>query len=300
MDFRQLRYFLEVVDAGSFTTAASQLGVAQPSLTKSVRLLEESLGVTLLRRLPRGVEPTAFGERLARHARAISVQLDDAAREIEGVRDGISGSVAIGAGPAWLRRHLPLAVARAAASEPGLRVHVAGGFDEALLHSLRAGALDFVIAELPSPDRAAGLSLEPLVSDRLGVCCRADHPLLGRRVNLTDLLAYPWAMPPEETRARRRFEALFVARNLPAPSPAVETSSMAFLLQIVRSSDALTYTVQTTLEGVDGVGLAFLDIPELRATRDAGLIARAGAWLSPAAEAVIRELRAICAADPRN
>jgi LysR family transcriptional regulator of gallate degradation len=301
MHLRQLEYFLKVARHRSITAAAGELGITQPTLTKSIRLLEQELGVTLFERLPRGVELTDFGRSLLRHAESVHVQVRDAVREIDGLRGGAIGHVGIGAGPAWLRRHLPLAVARTLSAHPGIRVRIDGGFDDALLRSLRSGELDFVVAELPSPERAGDLRIVPLSSDDLGVCCRSRHPLAGTEaVPAGELLRFPWVMPPRSTRAQARLDALFVARDLPPPEPAVETESMAFLLQLLRHSDALTFTVRTTLALPDGVGLRMLDVPELGAVRQAGIIARADGWLSPAADAVVAELRAICAVESQN
>jgi DNA-binding transcriptional LysR family regulator len=301
MDIRHLTYFLKVAQRRSITAAAIELNIAQPSLTKSIRLLEQELGVSLFDRLPRGVELTSFGQSLLRHAESIHVQFQDAIGELEGLRGGAIGEVRVGAGPAWLRRHLPLAVARTLDANPGIRIHITGGFDDALLRSLRRGDLDFVVAEMPSGDRARDLRLTPLTTDDLGICCRSGHPLASpTAVPLQLLLEYPWIMPPNLTRAQRRLEALFIAQNLSAPEPVIETESMAFLLQFLRHSDALTFTVYTTLQTPEGDGLIFLNVPELTASRAAGVITRRTGWLSPAAEAIVIQLSAICADDPHN
>ena len=62
MQFRQLRYFVKIVEAGSFSRAATLIHVAQPALSQQIHELEDRLGVTLLRRSARGVTPTAAGE----------------------------------------------------------------------------------------------------------------------------------------------------------------------------------------------------------------------------------------------
>ncbi len=283
------------------TLAATILGIAQPTLTKTVRALELELGVKLFERMPRGVELTPYGQSLLRHAEAIKVQFGDAKNEIESLRGGKVGTVTIGAGPAWLRRLLPAAVAKAAAKNPSIRVRIEGGFDDALLRALRHGEVDLVVAELPASDAARDLRMQPLSTDRLGVCCRKDHELTGRR-NLAapELLKYPWAMPPETTRAHQRLKALFTAMDLPPPKAVVETDSLAFLLQMARFSDALTFTVSTTLKLPEAVDLVMLKVPELDAFRSAGIITRKDGWLSPAAEAIVEELVAICEREPTN
>lgn len=302
MNLRQLEYFLAVAQAGSFTAASATVGVAQPTLTKSIRALELELGVTLFERLARGVAVTHFGAVLQRHAERVGVQVQDAVDELKAMIGGAAGAVRIGAGPAWLRRQLPDAVARIVVSHPAIHVTVIGGFDDMLLRLLRAGELDFVVAELPSAENARDLDLMPLAADRLCVCARADHPLFaaGEAVWASDLLAYRWVMPPATTRAQQRLVALFVAADLPPPPIAVETESMAFLLRLVALSDALTFTVSTTLRLPEAAGLTAIDVPGLSPVRAAGVISRQGSYTSPAAELVIAELRRICALDDRN
>lgn len=301
MNIRQLEYFLTIADCKSMTLAAANLGIAQPTLTKTVRALELELGVKLFERMSRGVELTPCGRSLLRHAEAIKVQFGDAKNEIQALRRGTYGKVVIGAGPAWLRRLLPRAVATAIEKNPSIRVMIEGGFDDALLRALRQGAVDFVVAELPAAEAARDLKMRSLTSDRLGVCCRKGHELHGvRGLPLSRLAKYPWVMPPETTRAHQRLRALFVATDLVPPNAVVQTESMAFLLQMVRFSDALTFTVSTTLTFPEATDLVMLDIPELEAVRSAGIIMRKDGWLSPAAETIVEELIEISAHEPTN
>jgi DNA-binding transcriptional LysR family regulator len=301
VNIRQLEYFLSVAANRSITVAAQKLRVSQPTLTKTIRALEAELGVTLFERMPRGVNLTPYGHSLLRHAEAIHVQFGDAKREIEGLKGGRYGTVLIGAGPAWLRRHLPRAVAIATSKNPSIKVNVEGGYDDALMRSLRQGDIDMVIAELPPKESARDLTIKVLTSDRLCICCRADHELTRRKkLSLANLLSFPWAMPPETTRASQRLRALFTSLDLPTPNAVVQTESMAFLLQTVRFSDALTFTVTTTLKTPEASGIVMLDIPELSAVRSAGIITRKNSWLSPAAEAIVDELVRICAKEPTN
>ena len=301
MDLRQLEYFLRVAQRKNISTAAADLNITQPTLTKSIRLLEEQLGVKLFERLPRGVALTSFGERLLRHAEAVHVQVKDAGAEISALRSGTSGTVMIGAGPTWLRRHLPLAVARAITRHPAITIQIDGSFDESLLRALRQGEFDFVVAEVPSPEDQHDLDVTVLTSDTLGVCCRSVHPLASRRkLAMGDLLHYSWVKPPRVTRAQRRLNALFVAHDLPAPKGVVESGSQALLLNVLKHSDTLAFMASKTLLTPEGEGLVMLNVPALTLSRDAGIMTRRDGWLSPAALQVIGELKEICAADPAN
>jgi DNA-binding transcriptional LysR family regulator len=301
MDLRQLEYFLRVAQRKNISTAASELNITQPTLTKSIKLLEDQLGVKLFDRLPRGVALTSFGTTLLRHAEAIHVQMKDAGDEITALRNGTFGTVRIGAGPAWLRRHLPLAVAKVIAKHPDIRIQIDGSFDETLLRSLRQGELDFVVAEIPSAEDRQDFDVTPLTADKLGACCRSGHPLTAKRsLKMRDLLDFPWLKPPRVTRAQSRLNALFIANDLPLPKATVESGSLGLLLNVLRQSDALTYMVSKTLLTREGEGLVMLNVPGLTLSREAGIITRRGGWLPPAALHVIEELRIVCAAEPEN
>ena len=301
MDLRQLEYFLRVAQCRNISTAATELNITQPTLTKSIKLLEQQLGVKLFDRLPRGVALTPYGATLLRHAEAVHVQVKDARDEITARRNGTFGIVRIGAGPAWLRRHLPLALARAIEKHPDIRIQVDGSFDETLFRALRQSELDFVVAEIPASEDRQDLVVTSLTADRLGVCCRAGHPLARRRnVKMQDLLQFPWMKPPRVTRAQSRLNALFVANDLPAPMGTIESGSLTLLLNVVRQSDALTYMVSKTLSTREGEGLVMLNVPGLMLSREAGIVTRRGGWLSPAAQHIIDELKVVCAAEPQN
>lgn len=298
IDLRQLEYFLRVAQRKNISMAAADLGIAQPTLTKSIKLLEEQLGVRLFERLPRGVALTSFGQTMLRHAEAVHLHMKDAGDEIAAQRSGTTGTVVIGAGPTWLRRYLPTALSGTVAVHPGVRIRVEAGFDEALLRALRQGELDLVVAEIPSPEDRQDLDVMTLTSDRLGVCCRRGHPLAKRpRVSMRDLLQYPWIKPPHSTRAHRRLDAFFVASDLPPPKSVLESASVALQLNVLRQSDALASTVSKTLDTPEGKGLVMLNVPGLALSRDAGVITRKGGWLSPAASHVIGELKAVCATE---
>ena len=96
MDLKQLEYFVRVAEMGSFTHAAAALGMAQSALSRQVRLLEVELRQNLLVRNGRGVTPTEAGRLLVDHGRGILHQMARAREDMERLRGGVSGAVAIG------------------------------------------------------------------------------------------------------------------------------------------------------------------------------------------------------------
>ena len=99
MDLKQLEYFVRVAELGSFTRASIALDIAQPALSRQVRLLEVELRQNLLVRNGRGAAPTEAGKLLLEHARGILHQVERAREELGRVRGALAGRVAIGLPP---------------------------------------------------------------------------------------------------------------------------------------------------------------------------------------------------------
>ena len=112
MDLKQLEYFVRVAELGSFTRAALALDVAQPALSRQVRLLEVELRQTLLTRNGRGAVPTEAGQLLLAHGRGILHQVERAKEELGRVRGALAGRVAVGL-PTSLARVLTVPLTRA-------------------------------------------------------------------------------------------------------------------------------------------------------------------------------------------
>ena len=112
MDLKQLDYFVRVAELGGFTRAAAALGIAQPALSRQVRLLEVELRQNLLARDGRGAVPTEAGRLLLAHARGILHQVERAREELGRVRGALAGRVAIGL-PTSLARLLTVPLTRA-------------------------------------------------------------------------------------------------------------------------------------------------------------------------------------------
>lgn len=163
MEFRQLRYFVEIAAAGSLREASVRLRVAQPALTRHLRSLEEELGIALCARHARGVRLTPAGTRFVNHATAVLRQLDDIRTQVNEELDSPAGIVSIGA-PGALGRLLFGAVAETIARDfPRIALRVVEGGAYSLLAALDARRVD--LAVMVNPDARAGFTLEPLVTE---------------------------------------------------------------------------------------------------------------------------------------
>ena len=165
MDLKQLEYFVRVAELGSFTRAAIALDVAQPALSRQVRLLEVELHQTLLTRNGRGAVPTEAGKLLLAHGRGILHQVDRAREELGRVRGSLAGRVAVGL-PSSLARVLTVPLTRAFRRQmPDATISISEGLSVAMQESLVNGRLD--IAVLYNAQPSADVEIAPLMEEEL-------------------------------------------------------------------------------------------------------------------------------------
>ena len=112
MDIKQLSYFVRVAEMGSFTRASIVLDIAQPALSRQVRLLEVEIRQNLLIRNGRGITLTEAGKVLLEHSRGVLHQMERLREELSRVRGSLAGRVAVGL-PPTLGRILAVPLTRA-------------------------------------------------------------------------------------------------------------------------------------------------------------------------------------------
>ena len=165
MDLKQLQYFVRVAELGSFTRAAISLNVAQPALSRQVRLLEVELRQNLLTRNGRGAVPTEAGQLLLEHGRGILHQVALAREELGAARGALAGRVSIGLPPSLSRLiTVPLTHAFRAAL-PQAQLTLTEGFSLLMLDGLRAGNLDMAV--LYNPEKSPELEMATLHKEEL-------------------------------------------------------------------------------------------------------------------------------------
>jgi DNA-binding transcriptional LysR family regulator len=301
MDCRQLQLFLAVADRLNLSQAAEAMNITQPGLSKSMHRLQRTLAARLYHRRGRGIELTEAGRVLARHAKLVETQLADARAEVVGIADGKWGHARIGAGPSWLSRYLPVTVSRIMDRHPNIRFTVDTAFPDKLIGQLRLGELDVVVGALPDNRIDPDLRFMRLTSDVIRVVARKDHPLLRKRNRtLADYAAQRWVLPGRQELVRQRLARAFVQAGFPEPTPAIEADSLSLILAALRMTDCLGLTTTQILADREAHGVVAVDHEALRFRREAGIISRRHADLSPSIRLVIAELRQIAAKHRSN
>lgn len=288
MEFGQLRHFLAAAQYGSLHAAANALAISQPALTKSIRRLEQVLGLALFDRHARGVRLTVFGEALLLHARSLQAELRLADETMRELRATTRGLVRLGAGPSMSATLMPPLAARLMESGPAIRLHIRSGLNDSLLAALQSGDLDFAITSMPAAP-VAGLVHQRLFTDKVVVAARRGHPLAAGAA-MSELAAARWAMPNRNVLTHIRLAELFREHGFEGPDIWIETDSMPYLLDVLGQTDLLSYVPVPLLAGRD---LVVLDVPDTVWQRTVSLSYWRRRTLTPASEALLSVLHEV-------
>lgn len=187
VDPRSLRYFVAICEEGSLARAAEREALVTSALSKRLAALESELGVRLLQRGRRGVEPTAAGEALLVRAREVLAALDRVRAEVGAFARGVQGSVRVLASPSVLAERLPEDIVRFLRAHPGFTVSLDERNSADIVRSLREGLAD--VGVLWDAVDLTGVHVVPYRSDQLCVAVAASHPLARRkRVSFPEVL----------------------------------------------------------------------------------------------------------------
>jgi LysR family transcriptional regulator, nitrogen assimilation regulatory protein len=234
VNLRQLESFVRVAELGSFSKAARVLDIAQPALSRQVRLLETDLRETLLLRNGRGVSLTPAGRRLFEHGVQILQQVAQAREDLGAQRDAPVGQVTIGLPPSvGLRLTRPL-IERFRAELPGARVSIVEGFSTQIAEWIAGGRADLGL--LYNPEPVPALEITPLRREPLCLVsarpARKDQRAAPARVMLRELPAYPLVLPERMQSLRRLLQTQATLAGV-ALDIACEVSSIPAIIDLV-------------------------------------------------------------------
>jgi len=204
MDTHRLKYFLRIAEEGSITRAATALGIAQPALSRQVRLLEEDLGITLFHRTRRGVQLTEEGERLRSSTAAPLRQLELAVQYAGSPLARIERGLLLGMLPTTAGVLAAPLLASLGAAFPNVHFHVAVADTDDLVQRMLSGAVDLAVINPVPDDRLFYRHL--LVEDIVLVGGPASDLSPGHPVRFTDLAKLPLVMPSAQTGTRNTLE----------------------------------------------------------------------------------------------
>lgn len=233
MDLKQLEYFVRVAEVGSFTRAAAALDIAQPALSRQIRLLEVELHQNLLTRNGRGATPTEAGKLLLEHGRGILHQVSRAKEELGRVRGALAGRVAIGMPPSVSRVVAVPLIREFRRTMPDATLSIMEGLTVAMHEALLTGRLDIALLYNATP--APGIELTPLVDEPLFLVERqtAKKQTKPRPVTLRDLADFPLVIPSRPNAIRMQVETELAAVGQ-RPNVVLEIDGVATILDLIQ------------------------------------------------------------------
>lgn len=233
MNLIQLRYFVRVAEMGSFSKAAIELDVAQPALSRQVRLLETDLRVTLLQRTGRGVLLTEAGKRLYEHAIGILQLVAHAREDLSANRDEATGRIVIGLPPS-MGRMLTLPLVDAFREHlPKARLAIVEGLSAHIVEWISTGRVDLGL--IHNPDANPAIETLHVLDEPLCLVSAAKGP--ARRqppLPLAELVKLPLVLPEHSHAIRKLLETQAALSGLKL-NIAYEVSSVSAILELVRS-----------------------------------------------------------------
>ncbi|MER2096645.1 MAG: LysR substrate-binding domain-containing protein [Pseudomonas qingdaonensis] len=175
---RQLRYFVEIAESGSFSAAAERLFVAQSALSRQIKELESQLATPLFERTARQPRLTAAGLAFLPRARNLLGELEKACRLATEIGQGLRGSLRLShSSTVPLTGALLDRLTGYLQHNPGVSMDIAQLSSEAQLEELAEGRLEFGLLRLPVLRQHEGLCVQPLFDEPLLLAVAADHPL---------------------------------------------------------------------------------------------------------------------------
>ena len=248
MDIRQLRYFMAIVEEGQISRAAQRLHIAQPPLSLQLKLLEQELGVQLIERSTRSLQPTKAGHALYQRAEQIVGMVDAAAKEVREYDGAMRGVLAIGSPPAIGNLYMPERIQAFHARYPEISFQWREGNTFRMLELLDANVIEFAIVRLPVRDGA--YDMIPLLTEPwVAVCGRGAADGARREsITLSELAQAPLLLMNRQAGVRAHdmvFDA-FAAANI-VPNVFCESDNVLALLSLVERGLGAAIMPRSTL-----------------------------------------------------
>ena len=291
MKLHHLRDIVAIAERGGLRAASRHLNLAQPALTRSLAELERELGSPLFDRHTRGMALTVAGEVFVQRATAILHEVRRAREEVEQLRGGTQGSLAVALSIAAHMALLPGAIGPFRTRFPAVRLRLIEGIYPTLESRLRDGSIDFYIGPAPGHALPAGLRQVTLFENTRIVIGRRGHPLAAAR-SLAGLADAEWATTSITPHAEQELGTLFRAHGLNAPRLVLQSQSALTLLVTLANTDLLAmvpvqWLAFTPIANI----LQAIPVKEVLPAPAMVLIQRAALPLTPAATFLVDMLR---------
>lgn len=263
-----INLLLVVTRCGSMGKAATELSLSQPAISKAISEMERILGVRLLERGARGVEPTIYGQALLDHGLVALDELRQAMKRIEFLSNPSKGEVSIGSSVPIASGFVAATVERLARRYPDVVFHISAAESGVVYSALEERKVDLVVARIFGPIAADHINAEVLYHEAQIVVAAAQSPWAKRRkVKLQDLMDEPWILPPSESLSGAVIDEAFRAHGLNRPRTAIIAQTVPVRNALLGSGRFLSIVPQSVLQfpaGNPGLKRLPIDLPTTR------------------------------------
>ncbi|MER0239173.1 LysR substrate-binding domain-containing protein [Fulvimarina sp. MAC8] len=292
---RHLRCFVETARRGSLNAAAEALNVSQPAASKTIRELEDILGVHLFDRSGRRLVLTEAGLVFQRHAGTALADLERAqtlVRENTAKRRKLS----VGVLPTASTQLFPAAAEAFRARFPDCTLRISTGPNWLLLSQLREGELDLVVGRMPPQGLAQGLDFHRLYWERVVPIVRPGHPLAGTEWAPSDLQRFPLMLPPGGAVIAPAVRSYLQSLGIGEAIASYDNVSQAFGIRTVQISDTIWFISEGVVRTeLDRGELAVLPVRDELLGGPVGLSRRRNSRRDEAADALCKEIAEVAA-----
>jgi DNA-binding transcriptional LysR family regulator len=286
LKLRDLHILLAVAKSGSMGKAAADLAMSQPAVSKAIADLEHALGIRLLDRGPRGIEPTTYGSALLKCGIAVFDDLRQGVRAIEFLTDPTAGELSIGCIEPLAAGFVSAVIDRLSPKYPKAVFDVVTG-DPFYLRDRQLRERRIELAIMPARTEVVlqpDLDAEPLFDDRHIIIAAAKSKWARRRnLSLSALMAEPWVLPPADSPVGVYIASAFRAAGVEPPPARVFTFSVPLHHSLLATGQFLTVLPTSMLLHRAHFPLRVLPVKFPASPRPMGIVTLKNRTLSPLA-----------------
>lgn len=284
----QLSAFLKLADTSSFREAATQLGVSQPALSRTIQHIETRIGTRLFDRDTRTVLLTPAGERLRPLAEQLLEDYDTVFRELNEFVEGREGVIRIAALPSVASALLPSAISNFQTRFPKVRFEIWEDVGEPVHQVVRERVVDLGIA--PPPQVSSDLRYQELIKDSLVFACRADDPLAEAHEHRWSVFAERrFISTSYETGLRKMVESGLTQAGVMVEG-LYNCKQPTTVASLIVAGQGISVLTRLTMEQIASPLIAWRPLVDPTVSRSIGIVRHNGRSLSPSAQLFVREL----------
>ena len=291
-DPNHLRILSAIIDAGGLSEGAKAVNKSQPSVSRTIAMLEARLGARLFEKGRRPLRATELCLSLAEQGRIIAQASGQAAQAATHYTGGKSGTARIAGTPIFMDGVIANMIASFQGAFPEVTIHQSYGYLPDLTEQLNAGNIDLAICPIHSDNVPTGFTFKPILRGRNVIACAPSHPLARTSsVKLADIASYPWIAPPAGSPLYTDLRGALESIRITDFRVSFTGGSLASILSVLAGSESLTVLPYSVVFMQSHTNLVTaLPVKLAHAERELGFLWRADRPVRPAVQRFRRYL----------